>query len=148
MFNTISLEEERKTNHVKTNLTYFEHQKCLICLDSSVILRYHFSSLFHWSGSLNWTHLEYYLDDRSKEESITFQWHHLGICVNVTCSGHYWMINRTFSKDSFSFYLFSILSCVANIIDLTQQDGRMTKTCRARLCIPPLARHIFVILPP
>ena len=28
------------------------------------------------------------------------------------------------------------------------QDGRMTKNCRARLCIPGLARHFFVILRP
>jgi len=27
------------------------------------------------------------------------------------------------------------------------QDGTMTKKCRARLCIPGLARHFFVILP-
>ena len=33
------------------------------------------------------------------------------------------------------------------IRDLTQQDGRMTKKCRARLCIPGLACHFFVILP-
>ena len=27
------------------------------------------------------------------------------------------------------------------------QDGRMTKKCGARLCIPGLTRHVFVILP-
>ena len=27
------------------------------------------------------------------------------------------------------------------------QDGRMAKNCRARLCIPDLTRHFFVILP-
>ena len=31
--------------------------------------------------------------------------------------------------------------------DLTQQDGRMTKKCRARLRIPGLGRHFFVMLP-
>ena len=37
--------------------------------------------------------------------------------------------------------------------DLTQQDGwknqdgRMTNECCARLCIPNLTRHFFVILP-
>ena len=31
--------------------------------------------------------------------------------------------------------------------DWKTQDGRMTKKCRARLCIPALAQHFFVILP-
>ena len=41
--------------------------------------------------------------------------------------------------------------CVSS--ELTQQDGwktqdgRMAKKCRARLCIPDLTRHVFVILP-
>ena len=42
---------------------------------------------------------------------------------------------------------------VVAISELTQQDGwkpqdgRMAKKCRARLCIPNLTRHFFVILP-
>ena len=42
---------------------------------------------------------------------------------------------------------------IINIRKLTQQDGwktqdgRMTKKCRARLCIPNLTRDFFVILP-
>ena len=56
----------------------------------------------------------------------------LGYLRQRNLCSHNWMINRAFFKHPFCLYLFSILSCVANIIVLTQQDawktqhGRMT----------------------
>ena len=56
---------------------------------------------------------------------------HTGTLYLPNCYRNSWWVNRELTQQG----------------GWKTQDGRMTKKCGARLCIPGLARHFFVILP-